>query len=62
MEKKETTASELSQMEEKERGGWMDGWMEGKKEGVDRSQLMLAIIASLLRVLTVRRDNRSWKL
>lgn len=60
MEKKETTASEVSQMEERQRGGWME--RGGEREGGDRSQLKLANLPLLLSALTVRTDNRSWKL
>lgn len=60
MENKETTASEVSQMEERVRGGWMErreggregGTGEGKK-GRDRSQLVLASLPLFLSLLTV---------
>lgn len=41
VEKKETTASEVSQMEERERGGWTEWGSKGReeeKEGEDRIQ------------------------
>lgn len=61
MEKKETTASEVSQMEEEERergSGWKRGRRRGEGEwGGGRSQLVLAILPLFLSLLTVRRDH-----
>ncbi len=48
MEKKETTASEVSQMEERrERGGWMEGGRERGREGQKSTHVGKLTFASL---------------